>query len=112
MRQRWILIAILVAAVASFSALAAVPDIGARAGIDWTPSLFGFVLLLLAATGVRLAWGISFVGSVILAGWLLTSALVNAEVPERWAFAGVAAVVALDLWALRPVEPLPPPNQG
>ena len=115
MRQRWVLIAIVVVAVGSFAALAAIPSVTEAAQIQWTPSFVGFVILALAVTGNRFAWALSFVGSALLTGFLSVHALTAIDVHERTAFAGVALIVSLALWALRPEEPgetNAPRNQG
>jgi hypothetical protein len=101
MRTRWLLIAILIAAIASMSALSRVEAVADVAG-RWTPSAIAVLILALALVGSRIAWAISFVLAVFATGLQVAAALAALDVPERTAVAGISLVSTLALWGLRP----------
>jgi hypothetical protein len=59
MDDRPILIGILVAALVALTALSSLEEVRSS-GFEWTPGLITVVVLLLAVTGHRFAWGVAF----------------------------------------------------
>jgi hypothetical protein len=112
-KVRGLLIAILVAAVVALVSLSQLREVE-RSGFEWTPGIVTVIVLLLAVTGHRFAWGLAFALSAIAAGFQLVYALSDLGAHSRMAVASVEAVVVLTLWLLRPEdEPAPSPrDQG
>jgi hypothetical protein len=113
MRVRPLLISILVAALVALATLSRVREVH-RSGFEWTPGLLTVIVLILAVTGHRFAWGLAFALAAIGVGLQAAYALSDLGEPARLAVAAVGVVVVLALWGLKPDdEELPSPrNQG
>jgi hypothetical protein len=114
MRQRWVLIAILAAAVVAVTTLTRFPAVQ-RSGFEWTPGILTVIVLVLAANGRPLAWGIAMGIGGLMTAFEAVLAIRDLQDPVPLALTSVGVIACLALWGLKPEEPSEtsaPRNQG
>jgi hypothetical protein len=105
MRQRWLLVGILVATCVASWTITRIPRVTSQTGLSINgPGIVGLVILALAISGNRLAWAVCFVAAVFLAGIAAFLLLEEPADPSRWAIVGIEATVVLALWGLKPED--------
>jgi hypothetical protein len=102
-RDRPLLIGILVAALVALAALSRLDEVRSS-GFEWTPGIITVIVLILAVTGHGLAWGIAFALAAIAVGLEAVLTVAEPWEPARLAVTAVGAVVVLALWALKPED--------
>jgi hypothetical protein len=109
-----LLLSMLVAALVALASLSQLRDVH-RSGFEWSPGIVTLIVLILAVTGHRLAWGIAFALAAIGTAFQLVWALSDLGEPARSAVAAVGVIICLALWGLNPDDEMPqpaPPDQG
>jgi hypothetical protein len=102
-RDRTLLIGILVAALVALAALSGLDEVRSS-GFEWTPGIVTVIVLLLAVTGHPFAWGIAFALAAIGVGLEAVFTVVEPWEPARLAVTAVGAIVVLSLWSLKPAD--------